>query len=246
VLATSLDEDPVREREVARTMIQRRVDGLAIVPTGTDQSYLRREMQAGLATVFVDRQPNFLDSDTVLATNRSGAREAVDHLIGVGHRRIAFLGDLTDIATASDRYRGYLDAIGGAGIPVDERIVRSDLHTRATAQRAAEGLLRLPDGIAPTALFTSQNLVTIGAIHALRLNDLQHLVALVGFDDIELADMLDPGITVVAQDPYAMGRAAAELLFARLDGYAGPSQHRTISTRLIIRGSGEIHSGPSA
>jgi LacI family transcriptional regulator len=240
VLATSLDEDPVREREVARTMIQRRVDGLAIVPTGTDQSYLRREMQAGLATVFVDRQPNFLDADTVLATNRAGAREAVEHLVSVGHRRIAFLGDLTDIATASDRYKGYVDALAGAGIPVDERIVRSDLHTRATAQRAAEGLLRLPDDIAPTALFTSQNLVTIGTIHALRLNDLQHLVALVGFDDIELADMLDPGITVVAQDPYSMGRAAAELLFARLDGYSGPSQHRTISTRLIIRGSGEV------
>lgn len=240
VLATSLDEDPVREREVARTMIQRRVDGLVIVPTGTDQSYLRREMQAGLATVFVDRQPNFLDADTVVATNRAGAREAVEHLLAVGHRRIAFLGDLTDIATASDRYKGYVDALVGAGIPVDERIVRSDLHTRATAQRAADGLLKLPDGMAPTALFASQNLVTIGTIHALRLNEMQHLVALVGFDDIELAGMLDPGITVVAQDPYAMGRAAAELLFARLDGHSGPSQHRTISTLLIMRGSGEI------
>jgi LacI family transcriptional regulator len=240
VLATSLDEDPVREREVARTMIQRRVDGLVMAPTGTDQSYLRREIQAGLATVFVDRPPRFLDADTVLATNRAGARGAVEHLIAMGHHRIAFLGDLTDIATASDRYKGYVDALNGAGIPVDERIVRSDLHARDTAQHAAEGLLRLPDDVAPTALYTSQNLVTIGAIHALRLNDLQHLVALVGFDDVELADMLDPGITVVAQDPYAIGRAAAELLFARLDGYAGPTQHRTIPTRLIIRGSGEI------
>jgi LacI family transcriptional regulator len=240
VLATSLDEDPVREREVARTMIQRRVDGLVMAPTGTDQSYLRREIQAGLATVFVDRPPRFLDADTVLATNRAGARGAVEHLIAMGHHRIAFLGDLTDIVTASDRYKGYVDALNGAGIPVDERIVRSDLHARDTAQHAAEGLLRLPDDVAPTALFTSQNLVTIGAIHALRLNDLQHLVALVGFDDVELADMLDPGITVVAQDPYAIGRAAAELLFARLDGYAGPTQHRTIPTRLIIRGSGEI------
>ncbi len=239
VLATSLDEDPVREREVARTMIQRRVDGLVIVPTGTDQSYLRPDMQAGLATVFVDRPPNFLDADTVLATNRAGAREAVEHLLGVGHQRIAFLGDLTDIATAVDRYKGYLDALQGAGIEVDERIVRTDLHTRDTAQRAAESLLRLPDGIGPTALFASQNLITIGVIHALHLHDLQHLVALVGFDDIELAGMLDPGVTVVAQDPYAIGRAAAELLFARLDGYSGPSQHRTISTRLVIRGSGE-------
>jgi len=240
VLATSLDEDPVREREVARAMIVRRVDGLVIVPTGTDQSYLRREIQAGLPVVFVDRPPNFLDADTVLATNRSGAREAIEHLIAAGHRRVAFLGDLTDIATAGDRYKGFLDAMRAAGLPIDERLVRSDLHTRATAQKAAEGLLQLSGDEAPTALFASQNLVMIGAIHALHRHDLQHLVALVGFDDVELAGMLDPGITVVAQDPYVMGRAAAELLFARLDGYTGPSQHRTISTRLVIRGSGEI------
>ncbi len=240
VLATSLDEDPVREREVARTMIQRRVDGMVIVPTGTDQSYLRAEIEAGLATVFVDRPPSFLDADTVLATNRVGAREAVEHLLSVGHQRIAFLGDLTDIATAEERYRGYADALGAAGIAVEERLVRMDLHTRDTAQRAAESLLRLPAEEGPTALFASQNLVTIGVIQALHLHDLQHLVALVGFDDVELAGMLDPGVTVVAQDPYAIGRAAAELLFARLDGYRGPSQHRTISTRLVIRGSGEI------
>ena len=240
VLATSLDEDPVREREVARTMIQRRVDGMIIVPTGTDQSYLRPEIEAGLATVFVDRPPRFLDADTVLATNRLGAREATEHLLDMGHTRIAFLGDLTDIATASDRYEGYHDALEDAGIRLDQRLVRTDLHNRDTAQRAAESLLRLPQDEAPTALFASQNLITIGAIQALHLHDLQHLIALVGFDDIELAGMLDPGVTVVAQDPYAIGRAAAEQLFARLDGYRGPSQHRTISTRLIIRGSGEI------
>ena len=240
VLATSLDEDPVREREVARAMIQRRVDGLVVMPTGSDQSYMRPQIEAGLAAVFVDREPRFLDADTVLASNRAGAREAVEHLIGMGHRRIAFLGDLSDIATASDRYNGYADALTEAGVAVDKQLVRMDLHTRDTAQRATESLLRLPENQGPTALFASQNLITIGAIQTLHLHDLQHLVALVGFDDIELAGMLDPGVTVVAQDPYAIGRAAAELLFARLDGYAGPSEHRTISTRLIIRGSGEI------
>ena len=126
VLATSLDEDPVREREVARTMIQRRVDGMVIMPTGTDQSYLRPEIEAGLAAVFVDRQPRFLDADTVLATNRAGARGAVEHLIGMGHTRIAFLGDLIDIATAADRYKGYLEAMSSAGILVDDRLVRTE------------------------------------------------------------------------------------------------------------------------
>ena len=240
VLATSLDEDPQRERAAARAMIRRRVDGLVIVPTGEDQSYLRTQMQAGLALVFVDRPPRFLDADTVLTTNRAGARAAVEHLVEQGHQRIAFLGDLTEITTAADRYEGYLDGLRDNGVRPDERLVRTDLHAVAASEAATEELLRLPSGIAPSALFAGQNLITIGTIQALYRRGLQREIALVGFDDIALADLLTPGITVVAQDPYAIGTAAAELIFDRLDGYQGPSQHRTIPTELIVRGSGEI------
>lgn len=243
VLATSLDEDPERERDVARAMILRRVDGLVVVPTGPDQSYLRSEMLAGIAMVFIDRPPRFLDADAVLATNRVGARDAVAHLIAGGHRRIAFLGDLRKITTASDRYKGYVDGMQEAGLAIDEGLVRADLHSRVASETAVHDLLQLPPDAAPTALFTSQNLVTISAIRVLRQRDLQHLVALVGFDDVELADMLDPGISVIAQDPYRMGIEAAELLFARLDGDRSPSKRRLISTRLIARGSGEIRPG---
>jgi LacI family transcriptional regulator len=240
VLATSLDEDPVREREVAHTMILRRVDGLIIMPTGTDQGYLRSEMQAGLAVVFIDRRPGFLDADTVMATDREGAREAVLHLVSRGHRRIGFLSDLVSIATARERHKGYLDALRLAGLAEDDRLVRTDLRGRAPAEAAAEGLLRLPPDVAPTALFTGQNLITVGALHALRRLGVQHEVALAGFDDIELADLLEPGVTVVAADPYEIGEAAAGLLFARLDGHRGPSRHVLIPTRITVRGSGEI------
>jgi LacI family transcriptional regulator len=92
----------------------------------------------------------------------------------------------------------------------------------------------------PTALFTAQNLVTIGALHALRELGLEHTTALVGFDDVELADLLEPAVTVVAQDPAAMGRAAADLLFRRLDGDDSPPGHVVIDVELIARGSGEI------
>jgi LacI family transcriptional regulator len=240
VLATSLDEDPVLEREVARTMILRRVDGLVIVPTGTDHGYLRREIEAGLAVVFIDRPPNFLDADTVLVTNRDGAREAVDHLLAHQHRRIAFLGDLSTIVTARERWAGYEAAMRRAGIPVDERLVRRDLRDRDAAERATLDLLRLPADVAPTALFTSQNLLTIGAIRALRSAGLERRVALIGFDDIALSDVLDPAISVVAQDPQAIGRTAAELLFRRLDGDTSPSVHQVVPVKLIARGSGEI------
>ena len=240
VLAMSLDEDPVRERDFVRAMLLRRVDGLVIMPSGADHGYLRNEIEAGLAVVFIDRPPGFLDADTVRATDQQGAREAVDHLVAHGHRRIAFLGDLHTIATARDRYRGYQDALMGADLRVDDRLVRMDLHTRHAAESAAAELLALPNGVAPTAYFASQNLVAIGTLRALRAGGRMRKIAMVAFDDIELADLLEPGITVVQSDPFAIGGAAAELLFERLDGYRGPSRHRRVATRLVPRGSGEI------
>jgi LacI family transcriptional regulator len=92
----------------------------------------------------------------------------------------------------------------------------------------------------PTAIFAAQNMLTIGALRALRRLDLQRSVALVGFDDFPLADLLEPGVTVVAQDPSRIGATAAEQLFRRIDGDASPSVHHVIPTRLVIRGSGEI------
>src|SRR6266536_1841622 len=92
----------------------------------------------------------------------------------------------------------------------------------------------------PTALLAGQNLITIGAIHALQRLGLQHRVALVGFDDFPLADLLNPGVSVIAQDPTGLGQAAAELLFARVDGDRTPPRHVVVPTRLVPRGSGEI------
>jgi LacI family transcriptional regulator len=92
----------------------------------------------------------------------------------------------------------------------------------------------------PTALFTAQNLVTIGAVRTIHRMGLQHRIAHVGFDDVPLADVVEPGLTVVAQDASALGRNAAELLFSRLDGHAGPGRRVVLPTALIARGSGEI------
>jgi LacI family transcriptional regulator len=113
-----------------------------------------------------------------------------------------------------------------------------ELEDSAVARRATEELLSGENP--PTAVFAAQNLITIGAVQALRARGLQHAVALVGFDDLTLADAVDPGLTVVAQDAGGLGRTAAEALFARLDGEGGPSRTVIMPTRLIARGSGEI------
>jgi LacI family transcriptional regulator len=117
-------------------------------------------------------------------------------------------------------------------------LIRTGLRDPGAAARAVDALLALADP--PTALFTSQNLLTIGGVRALRSAGLERRIALIGFDDVALADVLEPAISVVAQDPQAIGRSAAELLFRRLDGDTSPSVHQVVPVKLITRGSGEI------
>jgi LacI family transcriptional regulator len=241
VLIGSLDEDPARERELVGALIDRRVDGLVIVPAGRDHSYLIKEQRAGTCLVFLDREPQLLDADAVVSDNRQGAINAVNHLLDAGHRRIAYLGDRASISTAVQRFAGYRHALELAHLEVDEEIVLHQASTVEAAIEATEQLLALPDP--PSALFTSQNLVTIGASRALRTLGLHRTVAHVGFDDFPLADMLQPGISVIAQDIEALGKLAAEILFRRLDGDQSPSRTLTVPTRLIVRGSGEIRNG---
>jgi LacI family transcriptional regulator len=174
----------------------------------------------------------------VASNNLGGSVEAVEHLLAHGHRRIGFLGDLPSISTAEQRLQGYTQALERAGIGRDDELVRTGLRDPEAAAGAARALLALPDP--PTALFTSQNLLTIGGIRALRSAGLERRVALIGFDDVALADVLDPAVSVVAQDPQALGRSAADLLFRRLDGDTSPSVHHVVPVKLIARGSGEI------
>jgi LacI family transcriptional regulator len=238
VLSASLDEDPERERELAQTFTARRADGLIIAPTGHDMAYLEPELRAGTAIVCVDRVAVNLAVDSVVATNASGSAEGVRHLIAAGHRRIAFLGDRRQLFTANERFRGYLEGLASAGLTVDPALVVHDLRDAGIADGAVSTLLTRPDP--PTALFTAQNLITIGAIRALRRHGLEHQVALVGFDDFLLADLLQPGVTVVAQDPVAIGRTAAAVLFSRLAGERAATTVHVVPTTLIRRGSGEI------
>jgi LacI family transcriptional regulator len=230
VLAGSLDEDPERERELAAAFAQRQTDGLILAPTREDQRHL-----SGFTgpVVFVDRHATGMAGDTVVSTNVAGAANATRHLFIHGHRRIAYLGDLRRLTTARDRHRGYLRALGGRPGPVVH-----DLHDSAAAERAAVAVLRGPDP--PTAIFAAQNLITIGAVRALRRLGRQQRVALIGFDDFPLADLLDPPVTVVAQDPARIGRTAADALFERIDGLDEPPREIRIPTTLIPRGSGEI------
>ncbi|GAA0955048.1 LacI family DNA-binding transcriptional regulator [Virgisporangium aurantiacum] len=243
IFTGSVDEDPERERALINAFTTRQADALVIMPASDNQRYLAKDIDAATPVVFVDRPPVGIDADAVLVDNASGAATAVHHLVARGHRDIAYLGDLCSIATARQRFQGFKEALSDHGIrPTPDHLVH-DLHTEDDAEQAVRRLLT--GDAPPTALFTSQNLVTIGAVRALRGLGHEHRVALVGFDDFPLADLLQPPVTVVAQDPSAMGTLAASLIFRRLDGEDWQPTTHFVPTRLIQRGSGEIP-GPHA
>jgi LacI family transcriptional regulator len=173
--------------------------------------------------------------DGLIIVPAGAAREAVAHLLAAGHRRIGYLGDRPELHTGGERLRGYRQALAAHGIEDDPALV----HTSEQRPYDVTRELLLGDD-PPTALFTSQNLITIDAVRAIHDLGVQHAVAHVGFDDVPLADVVDPGLTVVAQDPAALGRSAADLLFSRLDGYDGPGRRVVHPTTLIARGSGEL------
>ena len=236
VLTGSSDEDPARERELALEFCARRVDGLLVVPAGHQHGYLTHEMSAGTPVVFIDRPAGNVEADTVLVDNVGGTAAAVRHLASHGHRMIAFLGDAPEIHTATERLRGFREGCAQAGIGFDPRLVLMGPHTPGSVADTLDTVAKGPD--AATALITGNNRITVYALRALAARP--DRPALVGFDDFELADLVDPPVTVVAHDTWALGHSAAELLFARLDGDTSPPRRLVLPTRLVPRGSGEI------
>jgi LacI family transcriptional regulator, galactose operon repressor len=246
VVAGSTDGDLERERQVVDAFVSRRVDGLIAVPVPTagPDSPLRTEVERRTPLVFLDLEPPFPDADLVRSDHRGGARLAVEHLLAHGHRDIAFFGDDPHLFSAIEREHGYRDALDAAGVPVDpQRVVHH--HFTVEGWRAAlhEYLDPHPR---PTALFTAQNFVTAGAVRALHDRRLESTIALVGFDDVEFADVVRPGVSVVPQQPYELGRQAAELLVSRIHGSVAPPARTILTSAVIVRGSGEIPPPASA
>jgi len=238
VLGGSLEEDPERERSLVASMVRHRVDGLILASSSHDHRYLVAEQEAGVPLVFVDRPPVGIDADHIMSDSRKGSFNGVAHLASQGHRRIGYLGDLDTIFTAEERLGGYCEAVEAFSLNFDDRLVAKNLRTVESAMTVAMTMLQ--STAPPTALFAGQNMITMGAVRALRALGLQHEVALVGFDDFVLADMLEPAVTVIAQDPQAIGTLAADALFRRLEGDASPTTSLEVPTALITRGSGEI------
>lgn len=233
VFTGSTDFDPAREQGLALALCARRVDGLIMAPTPGDHGYLVPELEAGVSAVFIMRPPDLAGADVVLAAERDGAKAAVEHLIAQGHRRIGYLGGDLDGYRARRLLRGYTEAMTAASLTVDAT------WTTLVPQHLLDSEV--------TAVFCGGREHTMRALRALAAG--RHTpaapgrtrrVAVVGFGDFELADLVSPGVTVVSYDPAEIGRTAGELLIRRVEGEREPARHVELPTRLIPRGSAEF------
>jgi len=229
--------DPRLEMEHLNVLIRHRTDGILLAPAdfrSQDLATLLRLLPIPL--VSFDRPIRGVEIPSVLINNREAARGAVQHLIDHGRRRILCLGGEPALYTIIERIRGYREAIEGAGLLC---LVDTSVIDFKTAESAVKIHLSSPNP--PDAIFTLKNLVTMCTFEALqKLNvRIPESMALLGFDDFELAATLRPAISVVQQPIEDLGRTAAELLFDRLvDGKNREKRGRTtLETRLILRSS---------
>jgi LacI family transcriptional regulator len=227
------------EREVIEEMIAHRVEGIAIAPVSDrSRGHLERLARFGVQFVLIDRTVPGVESDVVVGDSLGGARRLVEHLISHGHRRIGFITESDDVSTARDRRQGYLAALAAAGVELDPSLI---VYSTVDPPGGFDGMrLLLELAEPPTAVFTVNNLVAVGAIEAVRAHHLEvpDDVALVCYDDIEYASRLYPFLTVMSQPAETLGKLGTQLLLERIEGRA-PEQPRLVvlPAQFVVRQS---------
>jgi DNA-binding LacI/PurR family transcriptional regulator len=237
VMMCNFAQTEEKEHFFLDTLRHERVDGLILAPARPDDRKVLEVVRSGIPVVCVDRGLKNADVDMVVVDNAEGARAAVEHLIRLGHRRIAYVAGLPQIPSTTERLEGYRAALGGAGISLDASLIRYGNSKHESGRDLTAELLDMPEP--PTALFTGNNLITLGALETIHRRGLRipQDVALVGFDDMYWAISLNPPLTAVSQPGYEIGRRAADLLFQRVAEPDRPSAKVVLKTTLIVRRS---------
>ena len=223
VILCNTQGDLDREREYLEDMIAFQVEGVLLAPVGDrSRPNLRALGHNRVPFVLVDRSVAGLETDLVQGDSVAGARRLVEHLIALGHTRIAMLTETNEVSTARDRLQGYRDALEAEGIPLSEQLVAETIAIDpGNAFEATRRLLELSER--PTAIFAVNNIAALGVVEAARAHGLAipDDLALVCFDDLEYASRLSPFLTVMAQPAETFGTIATQLLLDRIAGQAG-------------------------
>lgn len=232
------DEQVEREQKLL-AQLQGRVDGIILAPATEGGETLGGLQRLGVPIVFLDRELTEEDGfDTVLVDNYEGGRQAAEYLLELGHQDIGLISGPLNTTPGRGRHEGFLGALEAGGVDLDEDYLHVGDFRSGSGYQATLRLLALPRP--PTAIFAANNMMSIGALRALHDMGvrLPADVSFIGFDDLELGELLTPPLTAIDRPMTEQGVLAMRLLLNRLDGLAEPSPRRIVlETRLIVRGS---------
>jgi len=237
VILCNTDDDVAKEITYTRALSEKQVDGIIFVAAGKSADQVRSLQEQKLPVVVVDRAIEDISADTVAADHAKGGLLATRHLIDLGHKRIACIMGPSILEPAAQRMYGYRKAMQDAGLPVmDEWIVRSNFRYDG-GREAAIKLLSLPEP--PTAIFASNDMMAIGAIGAAKGLGMMipDDLSIVGFDDILLSAIFNPGLTTVTQPKYEIGVLATNMLLDRIENPQIPVRREVLDTDLVVRAS---------
>lgn len=239
VFIGSTNYDATRTEALIRRMLQRNVDGVAIMTFGIEEELIQKLVARAFPLVFVDAGPDLPNIRVLKVNYGEGIREAAQHLAALGHRTIAFITGPLQMRSAVARRDAFVDAISELGLTVPPEHLVEGTHTMEGGIKAAEHMLSLPD--LPTAIMCSNDMTAIGVLHGLHrvTRPVPHDVSVVGFDDIHLAQFMLPPLTTIQMSCRQLAAAAVQALRAGIEANHPLAQQREwpISTKLVVRQS---------
>ncbi len=213
------------------------VDGVLMVVPLDYEVIVHDLKEHDLTYVIVDHHNGTGNEPSVTATNRKGMRDAMRHLLALGHQRIGFITGRMDIACSHDRLQGYREGLAEVGVPFDPELIREGDFMQPTGFRQAQSLLQLPEP--PTAIIASNDVMAFGVMDAAKAAGLMvgRDISIIGFDDIPMASQVYPALTTVRQPLAEMGEAALDMLVTLLQGRTVLNPRQELPTELVIRQS---------
>ena len=224
VMIGSTNYDAARTESLIRRMLQRNVDGVAVMTFGIEEELVQKLVEQGFPLVFVDAGPELPNVRVLKVNYGEGIREAVQHLAALGHRQIAFISGPLHLRTAAIRRDAFRRAMAELGLTVPAASMVEGKHTMESGKAAMEQLLKTPE--LPTAVVCSNDMTAIGVLHALdeTTHQVPQDISVVGFDDIHLAQFMLPPLTTVQMSCRDLAAASVEALRAGIE--TGPSRSR--------------------
>ncbi|MEX0720745.1 MAG: LacI family DNA-binding transcriptional regulator [Balneolaceae bacterium] len=237
MMICNTNEDSEKEKFFLNSMLSEKVSGVIVVPSTGNADFLEKLVNEGFPMVMVDRKPKNLNIDSVSLNNEAGGYLATKRLIDNGHERIAIICGIEGLSNTEDRLQGYKNALNDAGIPVFKELIVHGNYIESGGRNAMKELLSL--AVPPTAIFSTNNLMTLGCIKELyeRKVSIPDEMALIGFDDSTWAEALIPPLTTVKQPGHELGVNAAELLIKKLNNGSSSTMDIVLNPELVIRES---------